>query len=162
MLFTGLLSDYVLMIYCIVWKSVWNIVMLSETVRLSYAVLCLNLSGPSDMEIIHKAQSRHKAMCHFPDGPLGLPLRLFFWNSNRLNWSGWGMMQSSGAIPYIFHLLVRSTLHCIHWAPHTCWACSVVHSIMGVPVEHGDKCDDRGERFFFLEWVDLSLMTVEV
>jgi len=54
--------------------------MLSETVRLSYAVLCLNLSGPSDMEIIRKAQSRHKthvsqtsasklnkAMCHFPD-----------------------------------------------------------------------------------------------
>jgi len=54
--------------------------MLSETVRLSYAVLCLNLSGPSDMEIICKAQSRHKmcvsqtsasklnkAMCHFPD-----------------------------------------------------------------------------------------------
>jgi len=54
--------------------------MSSETVRLSYAVLCLNLSGPSDMEIIRKAQSRHKmrvsqtsasklnkAMCHFPD-----------------------------------------------------------------------------------------------
>jgi len=74
------LWDYVLMIYCIVWKSVWNILMLSETVRLSYADLCLNLSGPSDMEIIRKAQSRHKmhvsqtsasklnkAMCHFPD-----------------------------------------------------------------------------------------------
>jgi len=57
--------------------------MLSETVRLSYAVLCLNLSGPSDMEIIRKAQSRHKmrvsqtsasklnkAMCHFPDASI--------------------------------------------------------------------------------------------
>ena len=54
--------------------------MLSETVWLSYIVLRLNLSGPSDMELICKARSRrktrlsqtsasklNKAMCHFPD-----------------------------------------------------------------------------------------------
>jgi len=72
------------------------------------------------------------------------------------------MMQSSGAIPYVFHLLVRSALHCVRRAPRTRRACSAVHSIMEMPVEHGDGCDDRGERFFFLEWVDLSPMTVEV
>jgi hypothetical protein len=53
---------------------------MSYIVLYCLTVLRLNLSGPSDMDIIRKAQSRHKtrvsqtsasklnkAMCHFPD-----------------------------------------------------------------------------------------------
>jgi hypothetical protein len=56
---------------------------MSYIVLYCLTVLRLNLSGPSDMDIIRKAQTRHKtrvsqisasklntkAMCHFPDVP---------------------------------------------------------------------------------------------